>query len=322
MNDLLASIRQIIADDLTDRQGLAARPRSPQAPARRTPLEQIEEEATRSFASALIALDPPHDESGFPGPSARPSAEPARRALADGRPPVSDGRRPEGERRTVAGPVAFTLREPGASSAASHRRPAATDLAPRVAGGGPAGAGNGAGAVATSSGRIAAAAPHPSAASERQSFARTTLDRAQPGRAAAAAASLPHHDDPLRAGKGETLRQHAGAQRSAFCAVSGELEAAGDLRAEDQPSLSRQRAQDDRPLTSATTRQSARRALEEFSLALSSNRRTGDTSSGSLEELVREMIRPQLRAWLDAHLAEIVTREVRREIQRLRHDDG
>lgn len=78
MNDLLASIRQIIADDLTDRQGLgaAARPAGPQISPRA--MDRIEDEATQSFASALVAI-----EGGRDIPAQRGSYTEPRRTAAD-----------------------------------------------------------------------------------------------------------------------------------------------------------------------------------------------------------------------------------------------
>lgn len=71
------------------------------------------------------------------------------------------------------------------------------------------------------------------------------------------------------------------------------------------------RAELDDGLTSARTRQSVSSAFDSLSLTILTN------NPRTLEDLVRDMVRPLLREWLEANLPDIVERQVRQEIDRV-----
>lgn len=82
-------------------------------------------------------------------------------------------------------------------------------------------------------------------------------------------------------------------------------------RAELDDGLTSARARQDDGLTSVRTRQTVSSQFDQLSRTiLTDNPRT-------LEDLVRDMVRPLLREWLEANLPDIVERQVRQEIDRV-----
>lgn len=287
MDDILASIRRIIADD--DALPLSNSARAAQRAATST---QTSAQPTAGHAAANHATAAANPAAAKPGAEATPHAAPASCAQTRASSQSPAAPMPMNHPRLDRAPT-LKLRDFAPSSAALPPTPAAIDAAaerPHDAAATP---------IATQQLRRETPAPVASLAEARLK-ASARAESHLPPAAEAAPAELRGSVAPPDA-RVETSASPSSASPSSASAASASSASA---------SLAPVRAAEDGLISAQTSA----KISASFS-ALSENLLLRDPEL--IERLARDMLRPMLKNWLDAHLPDLVERLVRAEIERI-----
>lgn len=288
MDDILASIRRIIADD--DALPLSNSARAAQRAATSTPTSA---QPTAGPAAANHATAAPNPAAAKPGAEATPHAAPASCAQTRASSQSPAAPMPLNHPRLDRAPT-LKLRDFAPSSAALPPTPAAIDAAaerPHDAAA--------ATPIATQQLRRETPAPVASLAEARLK-ASARAESHLPPAAEAAAAEL----------RGSVAPPDARVETSASSSSASPSSASAASASPASASLAPVRAAEDGLISAQTSA----KISASFS-ALSENLLLRDPEL--IERLARDMLRPMLKNWLDAHLPDLVERLVRAEIERI-----
>lgn len=287
MDDILASIRRIIADD--DALPLSNSARAAQRAATSTPTSA---QTTAGHAAGNHATAAPNPAAAKPGAEATPHAAPASCAQTRASSQSPAAPMPMNHPRLDRAPT-LKLRDFAPSSAALPPTPAAIDAA--------------------------AERPHDAAAATP--IATQQLRRETPAPVASlaearlkASARAESHLPPAEAApaelRGSVAPPDARVETSASPASASPSSASAASASSASASLAPVRAAEDGLISAQTSA----KISASFS-ALSENLLLRDPEL--IERLARDMLRPMLKNWLDAHLPDLVERLVRAEIERI-----